>query len=84
MSERITENDLAGMLGRVRRSAESAGVDSARWALTYGSATYGRSFRLVEIMRPGTGERDVVRLGMTKAEAYHSLHMLTVAFEMVH
>jgi hypothetical protein len=89
MSATITRRDLEGMYGRLVRAMRSADIDPAHLHLETGSKTYGRAFRLY-LRDPETGGLGTVPglspstyLGMTKAEAHHSLHMLAQGVEMV-
>ncbi len=89
MSETITKRDLEGMLERLTRGMRAADLDPTHLHLEHGSKTYGRAFRLY-LRDPQSGGLATVPgmspsgfLGMTKAEAYQSLHMLCQGVEMV-
>jgi hypothetical protein len=88
MSTTITRRDLEGMLERLSRAMQTAGLDTSHLYLETGSRTYGRAYRLYQ-RDPQTGGLHPVPgmisdfLGMTKREAYDSLHMLAQGVEMV-
>ncbi len=88
MNETITKRDLGAMLERLALSMRGSGLDTSRLHLEHGSKTYGRAFRLY-LRDPQSGGLHTVPgmsssgfLGMTKAEAYHSLDMLRQGIEM--
>lgn len=84
MTRRFSPADLNHAYSRAKRAAEAVGIDTSRWAMQTGSATYGRAYRLHE-RDPHTGGLSYLfghdgYLGMTRREAGLSLDAMARAW----
>lgn len=84
MTRRVSPTDLNHAFDRAKRAAESVGIDTARWVMQTGSATYGRAYRLFE-RDPHTGGLSNLFgyddfLGMTRREAEATLDAMARAW----
>lgn len=74
---KTTVKDVHGAFDRLKEAAAGAGIDTSRWQLSEGSLTYGRAWKLYERAQD-TGALFETELpcflGMTKEEAYRTLH----------
>lgn len=81
---RITTADLASIFASMCDAAQKAGVsESANWKLETGSQTYGRAYRIWLEKEGLTGHYSpsvTDFLGMTAAEAHHTLQAYRSAF----
>lgn len=84
----VTSADLTRAMTRLASAMTDAGLSADRLHLEHGSKTYGRAFRLY-FRAPKSGGLSNVPgvwndgyLGMTKADALHSLEMLTAGLRM--
>jgi len=80
--ESISNRNVQGMFERCERSARTAGVDTTRWALKTGTATYGRSYGVVNVDPTTGGQGDVFTFGQTRRSAWDGLHSAARAFEL--
>src|SRR5690242_469720 len=87
MSIRYTAKDVRIQLARLTRAAEAVGWDTSLWRVDAGSKTYGRAYRLYRLELPshahGTTELGQDFLGMTAAEAFHTLATMARTLESV-
>jgi hypothetical protein len=83
---RITQRDLDSMFGRVCRSAASMGIDTKAWYVQGGSANNGIAYRLYQGSQYGGVSGQIMPdgyLGMTKRQAYDTLHTMAQTMEYV-
>ena len=77
--------DVRAAFTRAVAAASFAGLDSSRWAMSEGSQTYGRAYRLHDV-DPSTGAHSNPAglwdsfLGMTRREAVLTLTGMASAF----
>lgn len=80
-----TAADVRMSFGRAVSAAKAVGIDSTRWALSEGSATYGRAYRLHQV-DPTTGAHSNPAglwdsfLGMTRRETIARLDGMRAAW----
>lgn len=84
MTHRVSPADLNHAFDRAKRAAEAVGIDTSRWTMQTGSATYGRAYRLYE-RDPHTGGLSNLfgydgYLGMTRRETQASLDAMARAW----
>lgn len=79
----ITVTQVRNLFTAVTKTAQNVGVDVSRWTLVEGSKTYGNTWAIVN-RHPETGAQStVIRLGLTKTEAFEGLNAMIVAFHLV-
>lgn len=87
MSTRYTARDVRIQLERLTCAAGTVGWDTSCWRVDIGSKTYGRAFRLYRLELPsyahGLTEIGQDYLGMTAAEAFHTLSTMARTLEAV-
>lgn len=83
-----TVADVRAAFIRAVAAAQTAGLDTTRWALSAGSTTYGRAWRLHDV-DPATGCHSTpaglwdTYLGMTRRDAIHRLDGMRAAWQAV-
>lgn len=78
----ITVTQVRNLFTAVTKTAQNVGVDVSRWTLAEGSKTYGNAWAIVDREPISGAQSTVIRLGLTKSEAFEGLNAMIVAFDL--
>lgn len=78
-----TVTHVRNLFTAVTKTAQNVGVDVSRWTLVEGSKTYGNAWAIVNREPISGAQTTVIRLGLTKNEAFEGLNAMIVAFDLV-